>query len=323
MLRKTIPIAGPAAPRRAPAAPLLLALLGTLAAALPTGCERSQPAPAGHGPLRLVVTHSILGDLVARVSADRAALTVFVGPDGDAHTYEPTPADARALADADLLIENGLGFEPWIDKLYNASGSHARRIVASAGLQPRTLTEDGRTETDPHCWQDVRRAIRMVQNIADALANADPPGAAAYRANAAAYIAQLQELDDYIVHQTQSLPPERRVLVTSHDALGYFAERYGFKIVGSALASVTTEAADPSAQQMAAVIREVEAAHVPAVFTENMQNPHLMQQIASEAHVHICTSLYTDALGPPGSPGATYAGMMRHNIDAIVESLRP
>jgi zinc/manganese transport system substrate-binding protein len=261
--------------------------------------------------------------MVSQVGGDRLTLTVLVGPNGDAHTYEPTPADARALARAGLLIENGLGFEPWLDKLYQASGSRAVREVAGVGVTPRTLSENGHVETDPHCWQNPRYAILMTRNIAAALVQADPAGTGFYRDRAAAYIAQLQELDDYIARQVATLPPQRRVLVTSHDALGYFADRYGFKVIGSALASVTTEAADPSARQMAAVIQEVRAAGVPAVFTENMENPKLLQQIAVEAHVRVDTSLYTDALGAAGSAGASYLGMMRHNIDTIVGALRP
>jgi zinc/manganese transport system substrate-binding protein len=298
-----------------------LAALAVLATLLPA-CGRDAPTDS-RGHLHAVATFSILGDMVSQIGADRVVLSVLVGPNGDAHTYQPTPADARALSRADLLFENGLGFEAWIDKLYQASDSKAVRIVASAGVKPRTLSAGGHEETDPHCWQNPRNAILMAQNIAAALAKADPAGAAFYQQHATAYIAQLQGLDDYIASQVQTLPPQRRVLVTSHDALGYFADRYGFKVIGSALASVTTEAADPSARQMAAVIEEIRAAHVPAVFTENMENPKLLAQIAGEAHVHVDTSLYTDALGPSATRGQTYLGMMRYNIDTIVGALRP
>ncbi|MCC7147175.1 MAG: zinc ABC transporter substrate-binding protein [Phycisphaeraceae bacterium] len=300
-----------------PASSLLLCLL-TLA--IPA-CEKAPP-PSSSAQLRVVVTHSILSDVVANVGQDHLHLTTFVGPNGDAHTYEPTPRDLIALADAAVLIENGLQFEPWVDKLYESSGSKAVRVVASQGIQPRTLNEDGHEETDPHCWQSVPNVIAMTQTIAAALAAADPAHAESYRANAQAYQTQLQELDRYIQEKVSTLPAESRVIVTSHDSLGYFAQRYGFTVLGTPLASLTTEAGDPSAQKIAAVVQEIRHAQVPAVFIENMQNPKLMAQIAAEAGVRFDSTLYTDSLDQPGSPGETYLKMMHYNADTIVESLK-
>jgi len=288
-----------------------------------TSCKRAEPVPKGNGRLQVVVTHSILSDIVGNVGDDRLEVVTLVGPNGYVHTYEPTPADTRAVSSASVIMENGLAFEPWIDKLYKSSGSKAVRVVASQGFRPRTLMEGGREETDPHCWQDVHGAMQMTHNVADALAKADPAGASAYRANAQAYLTKLDVLDRYIVQKVQTLPPDRRILVTSHDSLGYFAERYGFKVLGSALGSLTTEGGDPSAQKIAAVVEEVRQSKVPTIFTENMQSPKLMEQIGKEAGVRVDTSLYTDALGPRGNPGETYLGMMRYNVDTIVSLLKP
>jgi zinc/manganese transport system substrate-binding protein len=300
-----------------------LALLWFLAA---LGCGRQAPAlgaSAAEG-LRVVATHSILGDIVAHVGGDRVRITTLVGPDGDAHTFEPKPSDAAALCDAALVFENGLGLEAhWLDKLYKASGTKAARVVASRGIAARTLEEDGRQETDPHCWHDVRNVILMAGNVREALAAADPSGAAAYEANAQRYLASLEELDRSLVSAVQALPPGRRILMTSHDSLGYFAGRYGFKILSSPLGSASTEASDPSAAKIAQAISEIRGAGVPAVFIENMHNPKVMQQIARDAGVKVVTELYTDALGPQGSPGETYLKMMRFNVDAIVGALKP
>ncbi len=285
-----------------------------------------------------VVTHSILADVVAKVAGSRVQLRVLVGPGGDAHTYEPTPGDAKALAEAALLFENGLGFETWLDKLYQSSGTHAQRVCASTGVKPRHANESESPESsakdsdhhhhhhedvDPHCWQDVHNVMIMTRNIAQALASYDPAGAAQYQANAQKYLRELEELDAWIVQQVAQVPVARRLLVTTHDSLGYFAQRYDFKVAATVLGSLTTEAADPSARQVAKVVQEIRRSGVPAVFTENMHNPQLMEQIAREAKVRFVTTLYTDALGEPDSPGASYVGMMRANVTAIVKALSP
>jgi zinc/manganese transport system substrate-binding protein len=290
---------------------------------LPACNRAAEPAePAGTKP-RIVVTHSILADITANIAGDRWEIVSLVGPDGDAHTYEPTPADLRSMGGAKLVVETGFGFEPWLDKLYQSSGSKAGRVVASQGIKPRTLIEEGRQEIDPHCWQDVRGAMQIARNIADALAKADPQGAATYQSNLQGYLAKLEELDGYIVQRVESLPGDRRILLTSHDSLGYFAARYGFKQLGSALASLTTEAGDPSALKIKTVIEEIRRSKVPAIFTENMHSPKLMEQIGKEAGIRVDTTLYTDALGAKGSPGETYFKMMRYNVDRIVGLLKP
>ncbi|HET9224548.1 MAG TPA: zinc ABC transporter substrate-binding protein [Roseiflexaceae bacterium] len=287
-------------------------------------------ASANNEKLDVVATFSILGDLVQNVGGDRVAVRTLVGPGGDAHTFEPSPADSVALSEASLVFENGLGFEPWLDELYTSSGSRATRVVVTERIEPTKVMEGGEqaerdqpghAESDPHVWSDAGNAIRMVESIRDALAKADTANADAYNANAEGYLAELKGLDDFIVAETNKLPPQRRKLVTIHDTFGYFARRYGYEMVGTALGSTSTEAADPSAGELANLIEQIKAAGVPAIFAENVHNPDLMNRIAAEAGVKLGPSLYTDALGEPGSEGDTYLKMMRYNVSAIVTAL--
>jgi ABC-type Zn uptake system ZnuABC Zn-binding protein ZnuA len=245
------------------------------------------------------------------------------------------------LAEADLVFQNGLGFEPWLDDLYAASGSKATRVVVTEPIEPTKAAagdehavestpaaderiagaDQGQGEFDPHVWSDAGNAIRMVEVIRDALVKADATHADTYTANAEQYLAKLKTLDDFIVAETNRLPPERRKLVTDHDALGYFAKRYGYEIVGTALGSISTETADPSAGELAELVEQIKAAGAPAIFAENVQNPDLMGRIASEAGVELGPTLYTDALGEPGSDGDTYLKLMRYNVTSIVTAL--
>lgn len=334
------PVTGaPVEPTVAPAAetPIVASVSPTLA-----------PADAR---LKVLATFSIIADFVQNVAGDKVELATLVGPETDSHDYEPTPSDAAKLADAQLIFENGLMFESWLDRLYEASGSRARRVVLSEGIDPRPFehahgedehdheheadAKEGHShdeakagehahehgEYDPHVWQDVRNAIQMVRNIAQALSEADPANADFYAANAEAYIAQLEALDEEIVSLVERLPEERRKLVTSHEALGYFADRYGFEMVGAVLGTMAAEAREPSAQDFAKLAEAVKAEGVNVVFLENVTNPQAVERLAKEAGIAIGPSLYTDALGAPGSPGATYIDMIRFNVRAIVEAL--
>jgi zinc/manganese transport system substrate-binding protein len=313
--------------RRPPTRPLL-ALLLILGLAL-AACGPAAAPGAGDGKLKVVATYSVLGDLVKNVGGDLIDLTVLVQPDQDTHTYVPIPKDAAALADASLLFENGLGFETWLDDLYTASHSQAQRMVVTSTIEPIPFAEEHQTagaadqahgQYDPHVWHSVPNAIQMVQQIAGGLAQADPANAAAYHANAASYTGQLQDLDQWIVAQVSTIPENRRKLVTNHDSLGYFAKQYGFEMVGTLLPS-TTEGASPSAQQLAALVEAVKQQGVPAVFAENIESNALINQLATEAGVKVVSTLYTDALGPPGSDGDTYLKMMRYNVSAITAAL--
>ncbi len=314
--------------------PLMSALVALMPLMLltPSGFAQT-PAPE---PLQIVASFSILGDLVENVGGDAVQVTTLIGPGVDAHTYDPAPADLVVLAEADVIFENGLGFEPWLDGFFESTQPPAARVVVTDGITPREAGEEhdeqqGDVEDDaahehgqfdPHVWHDVANVMMMVGNIRDALVAADPARAELYEANAAAYIGELEALDASIREQVGTLPEERRKLVTSHDTFGYFADAYGFEVIGTALGSLSTEAGDPSARDIATLITQIEEAGVPAIFAENVANPDLMESIAAEAGVELAPPLYTDALGPPGSPGETYIGVMQSNVTTIVDALR-
>jgi zinc/manganese transport system substrate-binding protein len=340
--------------------------------AAPAATTAATEAAAATGePLTLIATFSVLGDLVQNVAGDAATVRTLVGPGGDAHVYEPAPSDSAALAEADLLFENGLEFEPWLDDMYSASGSQATRVVVTEQVTPLAVAEGeghghsdeahsdeahsdeahsdeahsdeahsdeahsdeahsdeahsdeahSHGEYDPHVWNDPNNAVLMVETIRDALVAADSANAATYEANASAYIAQLQELDTFIKQETDQLPAEQRKLVTTHDTFGYFAERYGYEVVGTALGSVSTEVADPAAGEVAELITEIREAGVPAIFAESSNNAQLMERIAQEADVTLAPELYPESLSEEGGPAATYLDMVRYNVTTIVTAL--
>jgi len=245
----------------------------------------------------------------------------LVGPNGDAHEYEPIPADSVNISKADIIFENGLHLEHWLDKLYAASGSKAKRVVVSQGVIPR-IFEDNLKEIDPHAWQDVTNVILYTQNVRDALKALDPANKVLYEANAKDYIKKLQALDGWVKEQLASIPVDKRKLVTNHDALGYFARAYGFQIIGAVIPSATTEAADPSAKETADLLNIVKVNNVHAIFSENMANPKLAQTLSKEAGVEVGSELYTDALGSVGSEGETYLKMIKYNVGVFQKYLK-
>jgi len=281
---------------------LLLALLSTAPAwAAPTRAD---------GGLRVVATFSILGDLVREVGGEAVEVTILVGPDGDAHTYQPRPTDARSLAGAKVLVSNGLGFEGWIDRLAEAAGFKGTRIVASAGAP---------AESDPHCWQDVACARRYVANIADGLAMADPANAALYARRAAAYDARLATLDAWIRREIAAVPEGQRRAITGHTSFRYFARAYDVRF--SAPTGYSTDS-EPTARDVANLIRQVREQKIKAVFVENMTNPALVAEIARDSGATVGPRLYSDALSKPDGPAATYEAMMRHNVSALVAGMQ-
>ena len=271
--------------------------------------------------IKAIATISIIGDVVKNVVGDAINLVVLVGPNGDAHEYEPIPADSVNIARADIIFENGLHLEHWLDKLYSASGSKAKRIIVSQGVSPR-IFEDNPQETDPHAWQDVTNVILYTQNVRDALVNIDPANKDLYGSNAKNYIQQLQALDAWVKTEVAAIPVDKRKLVTNHDALGYFAKAYGFKIIGAVIPSATTEAADPSAKETSDLLNIIKSNDVHAIFSENMANPKLAQTLSKEAGVQVGPEVYTDALGPIGSKGETYLKMIEHNVKILKEYLK-
>lgn len=312
---------------------------GALMAALLAPAGGAAQTPTAGEPLPVVATFSILGDLVQRVGGDAIELRTIVGAGTDAHTFEPSPEDAIALGEAEIVFANGAGFEPWLDELAQGADEPLPIVAVTDGIklreggqehedEPADEGEAGETHdepdhgaVDPHVWHDVRNAIAMTEAIRDALVAADPDDAAAYEANAAAAIAELEGLDAWVVEQVATLPEERRKLVTSHDTFAYFAGRYGFEIVGTALDSISTEGGGPSAQETVALVGQIEAAGVPSIFAENVQNPAVMEAIAEEAGVSLAPTLYTDALSAPGGEADTYDAMIRHNVETIVSAL--
>ncbi len=273
--------------------------------------------------LKVVATYSILGDWVKHVCGNKIDLSVLVGPNGDAHTFEPTPQESMRLAEADIIFENGVGFESWLNDLYASSGSKAQRIVITDQMNLIQLETQSsqHQDVDPHVWQSVKNAIIAVNMISSALSQKDPANSEFYQQWAAQYSAELQQLDEWIHAQVNQIPVERRKLVTSHDTFGYFAKEYGFTIIGAAIDSATTEASDPSARQIAELVEGIKSAQVPVIFTENVHNPKLMQMLAEEAHVKLAPALYTDALGEPGCIGQDYIQFMKYNVNVITQEL--
>lgn len=270
--------------------------------------------------IAVVATNSILADLVRNVGGDMIELHVLVGPNADVHTFEPSPQDNIVLAKAKIIFEIGLHLEPWLNDLYTASSSQAQRYCVTTGMADLIRIHDN--EVDPHVWHDPWKVVDMVKMVRDGLVKADPGHSDIYETNANAYLNQLAWLMNSIQTKILEVPVERRKLVTSHDTFGYFARRFGFQIVGAAIDSATTEAADPSALKIAQLVEQVKMAKVPAVFMENVSNPKLIDAVAREAGVKVAPKLYSDALGEAGSPGEDYIHMMQHNVEVIVEALR-
>jgi zinc/manganese transport system substrate-binding protein len=277
------------------------------------------PANAQTGEKRPVVaTFSILADFARNVGGERIEVTALVGPNGDTHVYQPKPADAQKLGSARLILVNGLGLEGWIDRLIKASGAKAPVIVATKGISPQEMREDGRIGTDPHAWQSIANAKIYVANIRDGLTAVDPEGAAVYRTNAESYLAKLDALESEVKEEVGKIPPAQREIITTHDAFGYFGTAYGFRFIAPEGISTETEA---SARDVAKIIRQIKSQKIPAVFLENVTDPRLVRNIASESGAKIGGTLYSDALSPPDGPAATYIDMMRNNIKQFSAAL--
>jgi zinc/manganese transport system substrate-binding protein len=268
----------------------------------------------------VVASFSILGDMVRVVGGDRVAVTTLVGPDEDAHVFEPKPADAKKLLQSRLLVSNGLGFEPWAQKLVKSAGYKGQVAVASQGVKARTMPGDkGAKETDPHAWQDPTNVALYVRNIAAALARLDPAGAATYKDNSEAYVKELQALDTWAQQQLSAVPVAKRKVITSHDAFGYFGAHYQVSFL--APQGISTEA-EPSAKEVAQLIRQVQREKIRAVFFENMSNPKLLAQLSKDAGVTPGPALYVDALSKAGGPADSYLTLMRHNVTQLVAGIK-
>jgi len=303
---------------------LFLAILLSLAA-LPASAQEK---------LKVIASFSILADIVQQIGGERLNVVTLVPAGGDSHVYQPSPADARAVAGADILIANGLNFETWLDRLVSASGFKGRRIVAAEGIAPRKLaghSHDGHSHGpapdaksgtplhDPHVWHDLQRMQAYVANIVAGLAAADPAQAETYRQRGAAYAAQLQALDTWATSELESVPRAHRKAITQHDAFGYLADRYRITFLAPQGMSTESEA---SAEAVAKLIRQIKRQRVQALFFENVVNPRLIEQIAKEAKVSVGGRLYSDALGAPGSEADTFLKLYRLNIERLVGAMR-
>jgi zinc/manganese transport system substrate-binding protein len=284
---------------------LLSTLAATLVAVIPLQAQEK---------INVVASFSILGDLVRNVGGDRVNVTTLVGPSSDVHVYTPAPADAKKVADAKLVIINGLGLEGWLPRLVQSSGSKAAIVVASNGIVPRKLGSDA----DPHAWQSVVNAKIYVANIRDALQAADPAGAATVSANADAYLAKLDALDREVREAIARIPEPRRKVISTHNAFGYFAAAYGLAFI--APQGVSTES-EPSARDIAAIITQIRTGKIPAVFLENISDPRLMNRISAETGARIGGTLVSDSLTDEKGAAPTYIELVRHNIKALISAL--
>jgi zinc/manganese transport system substrate-binding protein len=264
--------------------------------------------------LNIVASFSILGDFVRNVGGDRVSLTTLVGPDGDAHVYVPTPADAKKIADAKIVIVNGFGLEGWLPRLVQSAGGKASIVMATAGIAPLTLGSDA----DPHAWQSVANAKIYVGNIRDALVAADPTSAQVYRASAEAYLAKLDALDHEVRAAVAQIPQSRRKVISTHRAFGYFAAAYGVEFIAPIGVSTESEA---SARDIAGIITQVRAAKIPAVFLENVTDPRLIRRISAETGAKVGGTLYSDSLTAEKGEAPTYIEMVRHNIKTLTSAL--
>ncbi|MFJ2320621.1 metal ABC transporter substrate-binding protein [Pseudomonas sp. NPDC087817] len=267
--------------------------------------------------LPVVTSFSILADMVHHVGGEHIQITNLVGRDADAHTYEPTPDDAKALLKAKLIFKNGLGFEPWLDRLVTSTETKAVIISASHGVIPRSLDEDGETVPDPHAWHNLANAELYIANITKALITADPANKADYERNSQSYLKQIYALLAEAKAKLGSLPPGNRKIVTSHDAFGYLGQAYGIDFM--APQGLSTER-EPSAAEVAALITQIRQANVKAVFMENIKDARLLKQIADESGAHIGGTLYSDALAASG-PASTFTGLFEYNLNTLYDAL--
>jgi zinc/manganese transport system substrate-binding protein len=287
-------------------------------------------ASADAAALKVVASFTVLGDLAQQVGDDDVTVTTLVGADGDTHVFQPTPNDAKALKEADVIIINGLGFEGWMSRLIESSGTKAPVVTASQGIA-KTLTmaekeEEGHHDhhhhhgsTDPHAWQSLTNGRVYVKNIAAALQKADPANSKDYAERASKLDAELAALDTWVEKEIASVPAEKRRVITTHDAFGYFADAY--QVTFLAPTGFSTED-EPSAKEMKNLVKQVKSGKTRALFLESMGNPNIIKQLAAETGAVVGPALYTDALSTENGPAATYQKMMQYNVTALVKAMQ-
>ncbi len=299
---------------------LMLALPACSSGSTPVA---GSPGPTGVGQstkLVVVTTTTQIRSMAQAVVGDLATVRSFLTPGADPHVFEPKPSDVQAISQSAVVLKNGIGLDNWVDKIINNADGNRPLIVVSQGIPVRKGSKD-EPAGDPHVWFSVSNAMTMTRNIRDALIQVDGVHADTYKANADAYISKLADLDKYIMAQVATIPDANRKMVTNHDAFGYYIDRYGLTFVGSIIPSMSSEA-QPSSQDVAQLTQKIKAENVKAIFLESSINPRLAQQVGADAGVKVVDTLYGDTLGEPGTPGATYEGMMRYNTDTIVSALK-
>ncbi|WP_213881422.1 metal ABC transporter substrate-binding protein [Pseudomonas sp. dw_358] len=284
-----------------------------------TAIALSFGATAQAKPLQTVASFTVIADMVKVVGGDHVQVTSLIGPNGDPHVYEPTPADAQALHNADIAFVSGLHLEGWMDRLIKASGYAGTPVVLSRGIKTRGMEEDGEHIIDPHAWNSAANGVIYVRNIVAALDKADPQNAADYDRNAKAYIEQLQGLDAYARAHVEAVPAAQRKVLTSHDAFGYFGDAYGVSFISPLGFSTENE---PSAADVATLIRQIKQERISAYFFENSGDPRLVKQIAAASGAQPGGELYVEALSPADGPASTYATMFRYNVDQLVAAMK-
>lgn len=282
------------------------------AAAIPALMAFSAPVSAAE--LKAVASFTVLADVVHQVGGDKVKVTSLVGPDGDPHEFEPSPKDAKALKAADVVFVSGEGLEGWLDRLISASGTKSKPVTVSEGVKTRTMDEDGKTVTDPHVWNSPVNVKIWVANIEKALSAADPADAASFKANAEAYTKKLDALDAYAREKFEKIPEDRRKVLTSHDAFGYFGREY--KVTFLSPLGVSTES-EASAADVGKLIDQIKAERVKTYFFENSNDPRLVKQVAKATGAQPGGELYVEALSKPSGPAATYEKMFRFNVDQL------
>ena len=270
-------------------------------------------------PIEAVASFTVIADMVQNVGGDHVHVTSLIGPNGDPHAYEPTPNDAQALKRADLVFVSGLHLEGWLDRLIKASGYQGQPVVLSNGIKTRSMEEDGKRITDPHAWNSAANGVVYVRNIISALQKADPANASDYQAKGEQYIQQLEQLDAYARAQVQAIPSDKRKVLTSHDAFGYFGDAYGVTFLSPLGFSTETEA---SASDVAKLIKQIKHEHVRTYFFENSSDPRLVKQIADASGAQPGGELYVESLSPADGPAPTYAQMFRYNVDKLTAAMK-
>jgi ABC-type Zn uptake system ZnuABC Zn-binding protein ZnuA len=289
-----------------------------LAAAVFQGCSRRESTVAGSEKIEVIASTTMIGDMVRQIAGDHVRLTTILKPGQDPHIYKPVPSDPRRVSEADLILLNGLRLEEYIEEMVRSAAAGKPVIYVSTGIEP-IMSEGTHAAPDPHIWFDVNNAIQMARNVMEALIQHDPNNAAVYRENGERYLKELSDLDQWVFEQTRQIPEPRRKIVTSHDAFSYFGKRYGFEVL--AVQGISTDAA-AQAKDVAMLIEQIRQQNVPAVFVETSVNPKMLEQVANEANVQIAGKLYSDSLGDPESAAGTYTGMIKENVQTIVNALK-